>query len=179
MSPVPTADERTPLKILEAISFTVAGPGRLATHSRRSARHCDLGFARGVVWFGLLGRARDTHLTCETVTQLCVQSAISPLRRWHRFRSHRSFDHRVSPSYFSLCLQRKSENEDIQTTILGRPMASFSEGFSRGPRLRHRADRSCDIHCRAVAARDRGARRVHRAGRPRAASRSGVTVRQE
>jgi hypothetical protein len=42
MSPAATADERAPLKILEPISFTVAGPGRLATHSRRSARHCDL-----------------------------------------------------------------------------------------------------------------------------------------
>src|SRR6266850_3737292 len=99
MSPVPTADERTPLKILEAISFTVAGPGRLATHSRRSARHCDLGFTRGC-GLDYVGQARDTHLTCETVTQLCGQCAISALRRWHRFHSHRSLGHRVSPSIF-------------------------------------------------------------------------------
>jgi hypothetical protein len=40
-SPVSTADERTPLEILKPISFAVAGPERLATHSRRSAGHCD------------------------------------------------------------------------------------------------------------------------------------------
>ena len=33
--------------------ITVAGPGRLTTHSRRSARHRDLAFTRGAVWFGL------------------------------------------------------------------------------------------------------------------------------
>ena len=37
------------------------------------------------------------------------------LRRWHRFHSHRSLDDRVSPSYFlHACLQRRSEDEDIQ-----------------------------------------------------------------
>ena len=40
-SPVATADERTPLEILKPISFAVARPERLATHSRRSAGHCD------------------------------------------------------------------------------------------------------------------------------------------
>ena len=40
-SPVATADERTPLEILKPISFAVAEPERLATHSRRSAGHCD------------------------------------------------------------------------------------------------------------------------------------------
>src|SRR6516165_11247479 len=38
---VATADERTPLEILKPISFAVAEPERLATHSRRSAGHCD------------------------------------------------------------------------------------------------------------------------------------------
>jgi hypothetical protein len=37
------------------------------------------------------------------------------LRRCHRFHSHRSLDDRVSPSYFlHACLQRRSEDEDIQ-----------------------------------------------------------------
>ena len=113
--------ERTPLKILEPISFTVAGPGRLATHSRRSARLCDLGFTRGVVWFGLRRPRADTHLTGETVTQLCVQSAISALRRWHRFHSHRSLDHRVSPADFSLACKgsrmMKTYNNESRSSL--------------------------------------------------------------
>jgi len=40
-SPVSTAHERTLLEILKPISFAVAGPERLATHSRRSVGHCD------------------------------------------------------------------------------------------------------------------------------------------
>jgi hypothetical protein len=65
----------------------------------------------------MLQQARDTHLTCETVTELCVQSAISALRRWHRFHSHRSLGHRVSPSYFSLACKGSRKMKTYTTNL--------------------------------------------------------------